>query len=511
MSTCFADDEKYTGKFAATKVSEDSNDLALKVTEKARHYGLATSLPKPIDPATGPVVLQYDLKLGEPLDCGGAYMKFLTLDENFKPSGLRDNTPYTVMFGPDVCGATNKVHLIIRHENQLTKRTDERHLRFPPSVPSDVNITHVYTAILYPNNNTYAVLIDGEEKKAGSLFEDFNPPFVPTETVPDPEDKKPQDWVDDAKIPDPSATKPEDWDEDAPETIPDEEATKPDGWLDDEPKEVDDPEAVKPDDWDDEEDGDWEPPQIPNPKCKDAPGCGEWVRPHKANPDYKGKWSAPLIDNPAYKGPWSPREIPNPEFFNDTEPLKHIGKIGAVAIEIWTMGKDYYFDNLVVTDSVEEAAKVRSMTWEPKYKVEKAAADAKAAEEAKEAEEMAKKAASGEGFLGKVTGSFVSIVEKFFESDLIAPYATNPPLSTVHDFLVEKPLPSIAIIAAVITLVLTSLVMPVRKEAAAVEVGQAKKKDITPPDDKEEKEIQEEEEEDENASPSRKSRRARRA
>jgi hypothetical protein len=65
-----------------------------------------------------------------------------------------------------------------------------------------------------------------------------------------------------------------------------------------------------------------------------------------------------MIDNPDYKGVWAPRKIENPDFYNDTTPLKHIGKIGGVAIEIWTMDKDYYFDNLVITDSVEKAEKI---------------------------------------------------------------------------------------------------------------------------------------------------------
>ncbi len=30
-------------------------------------------------------------------------------DDAFTPSGLVDSTPYTVMFGPDKCGTTNKV------------------------------------------------------------------------------------------------------------------------------------------------------------------------------------------------------------------------------------------------------------------------------------------------------------------------------------------------------------------------------------------------------------------
>ncbi len=45
----------------------------------------------------------------------------------------------------------------------------------------------------------YDVLIDGESKKSGSLFDDFEPPFNPPEEIDDPEDKKPSDWVDDVK------------------------------------------------------------------------------------------------------------------------------------------------------------------------------------------------------------------------------------------------------------------------------------------------------------------------
>lgn len=42
----------------------------------------------------------------------------------------------------------------------------------------------------------YAVLIDGEEKKAGSIFDDFKPSIIPAEEIDDPEDSKPEDWVD---------------------------------------------------------------------------------------------------------------------------------------------------------------------------------------------------------------------------------------------------------------------------------------------------------------------------
>jgi hypothetical protein len=165
---------------------------------------------------------QYDIKLAEGATCGGAYLKFVTDDPSFDPVGLKDDTPYTIMFGPDKCGATNKVcsrvclcacllqgqihlgsyfpkvnglcaclclngtttpskakctwtctdntciapinvtpphthcvqvHLIIRHKSPLTGTIEEKHLKFPPLIVDDKK-THVYTAILYPGNNS---------------------------------------------------------------------------------------------------------------------------------------------------------------------------------------------------------------------------------------------------------------------------------------------------------------------------------------------------------------------
>jgi len=78
-----------------------------QVPEKAKHYGLTTKLPTEVDPADG-LVLQYELKLSEGLTCGGAYLKFLTATPDFDPADLTDGTPYSIMFGPDKCGSTNK-------------------------------------------------------------------------------------------------------------------------------------------------------------------------------------------------------------------------------------------------------------------------------------------------------------------------------------------------------------------------------------------------------------------
>lgn len=386
----------YLGKWKHEK-SEGHDDYGLLVSEKARKYGIAVDMPKTVDFKDGTVVLQYDLRLQSGLECGGAYLKYLLPQEaGWTPSKFDNSAPYSIMFGPDKCGSTNKVHFIFRHKSPKTGEYVEHHLKSPPTPVAD-KLSHVYSAVIYPNN-TVKILVDGEEKKTGDLLSnDFEPAVIPAKTIPDPEDKKPEDWDERAKIPDPAATKPDDWDESAPREIEDLDAVKPEGWLDDEPDEIDDPEATKPEDWDDEEDGEWEPPQVPNPKCEESPGCGEWVRPMKKNPAYKGKWSAPLIDNPAYKGIWKPRDIPNPDHFELEKP--NLESIAAIGIEIWTMQDGIVFDNILVTHDEEEAKKYRETTWKPKFDAEKA----KAAEE----EEKEKEVAS--------PGAFDSFKEKIFE------------------------------------------------------------------------------------------------
>jgi len=212
--------------------------------------------------------------------------------------------------------------------------------------------------------------------KNGSLLENFDPPFNPAEEIDDPDDRKPEDWVDSAKITNPDAAKPDDWDEDAPIEIPDLEAIMPNGWFEDEPVTVPDPDAEKPEEWDDEEDGDWVPPSVPNPKCEDAPGCGPWVRPSKPNPEYKGKWNAPLIDNPLYKGIWGPRRIKNPAYFEDLMPLANIGRINAVGFEIWSMQSQILFDNIFLGNSKADAAAFAKETFHVKKAIEDAEEDA---------------------------------------------------------------------------------------------------------------------------------------
>ncbi|KAF9408628.1 hypothetical protein BGZ94_002245 [Podila epigama] len=360
----------YVGKWTVEephKFPGLKGDLGLVAKSPAAHHAISASLPEVIDNKDKTLVVQYEVKAQDGLECGGAYMKLLTdSPEGIKFKEFSNDTPYTIMFGPDKCGGTNKVHFIFRHKNPITGAYEEKHLQSAPLAQLGP-LSNLYTLIVKPDQS-FEIKINGEVTSSGSLLENFQPAVNPPKEIDDPTDSKPADWVEEAKIPDPKATKPADWDEDAPARIQDESATKPDDWLEDEPTEIPDPEAVKPEDWVDDEDGDWIAPSIPNPKCENN-GCGKWTRPMISNPAYKGKWSAPLIDNPAYKGVWAPRKIPNPDFFEDLHP-SNFDKIGAVGFEIWTMQKDILFDNIYIGHSIADAEALATESWKIKHDTE---------------------------------------------------------------------------------------------------------------------------------------------
>jgi len=217
--------------------------------------------------------------------------------------------------------------------------------------------THLYTLIVRPDN-TYEVLIDQKQVAKGSLKEDFD--MLPPKEIKDPNAKKPSDWVDEKSIPDP-------------------EDKKPAGW-DDTPAEIPDPDAKKPDDWDDELDGEWEAPMIDNP-------------------EFKGEWKPKMIPNPAYKGEWIHPVVPNPDYVDDDN-LYAYASNKFVGIEIWQVKAGTIFDNVLVTDDVDEATKVAEITKQLQEAEQKAfkkddeERKAREEEERKKAEEAA--AASGE-------------------------------------------------------------------------------------------------------------------
>ncbi|KAF9126473.1 hypothetical protein BGW39_006593 [Mortierella sp. 14UC] len=152
---------------------------------------------------------------------------------------------YAIMFGPDVCGAQNRGHVIFHHngKNFLTKK------EFP--VPKDTK-THLYRLTVHP-----------DQKPIVSSWRTIGTFYAPR-SIADPNAKKPAGWVDEERIVDESHKKPENYNQ-IPRTIPD-------------------PEATQPEDWDTEADGDWEAPR-------------EWEPKMIVNHAYKGEWKAANIPN----------------------------------------------------------------------------------------------------------------------------------------------------------------------------------------------------------------------
>jgi len=52
--------------------------------------------------------LTFDCSI-EGLECGGAYLKLLKENADLHAEEFSNASPYVIMFGPDKCGATNKV------------------------------------------------------------------------------------------------------------------------------------------------------------------------------------------------------------------------------------------------------------------------------------------------------------------------------------------------------------------------------------------------------------------
>ncbi|XP_071847456.1 calnexin-like [Apostichopus japonicus] len=359
---------KYDGKWEVESAEGSlEGDLGLVLKSKAKHHAIAVNLDTLFEFEEEPLIAQYEVKFQNGMECGGAYLKLLAGQPDL--DSFQDKTRYSIMFGPDKCGADSKLHFIFQHKNPTSGKYEEKHAKKPTGfshVFTDKK-SHLFTLIIRPDNS-YEILVDQKSVSSGSLLTDFTPPVNPPAEIADPNDRKPDDWDDRKKIPDPDAVKPDDWDEDAPARIPDPDAVKPDGWLDHEPEFIDDPDAEKPDDWDDELDGEWEPPQLSNPLCEEA-GCGEWEPPMINNPDFKGKWKPALIDNPDYSGEWTAKIIPNPDFFEDLEPFR-MSSIGAIGLELWSMTDDIYFDNFIITSDREVADNWAADTWKIRQRAE---------------------------------------------------------------------------------------------------------------------------------------------
>jgi calreticulin len=293
-------------RFNPRRFVDEAADKGIQTTTDMKNHAISAALPKSFSNRDKDLVVQFSVKneKREYSFCGGGYIKLLP---KMDAKAFGGDTPYSIMFGPDMCGYdVSRIHLIFTNsEGKNLLKTDEIKLDY-----ADKNeFTHIYTLILKPDNS-YEVLFDGASKASGSIVDGWD--FEKKEHD-DPSDSKPADWVDEVQIDDP-------------------EEKKPDGY-DDIPKQISDPDAAKPDDWSDEDDGEWEAPMIDNP-------------------EFKGEFVPKRIDNPAYKGEWKAKQIPNDKYKADVYAFDDISHVG---FELWTVNNGTIFDNIIITDDAEEA------------------------------------------------------------------------------------------------------------------------------------------------------------
>lgn len=298
---------------------DPQKDIGIQTSTDYRFYSISSKFPA-VSNRDRDLVVSFTVKHEQGLDCGGGYIKLLA--DGFDQTNFGGETPFLIMFGPDICGGDRKTHLLLPYEGK----------NFLPNkkfrVESDM-FTHEYTAIIRPDN-TFSVLIDGYEIAGGALEDYYD--LLPQKFIVDQAAERPADWVDEPMVEDPADKKPAGFD-DIPEYIPD-------------------PTASQPDDWEE----------------------GEWIAPQIRNPAFTGEWHARMIPNPNYKGPWSAPKVPNPAYKPDPN-LYVIDSIGGVGIEIWQVRSGSIFDNIFIGDSVAEAKQFSKEQFEHRKKGEQ---DAKA-------------------------------------------------------------------------------------------------------------------------------------
>merc|ERR1712053_53700 len=95
--------------------------------------------------------------------------------------------------------------------------------------------------------------------------------------------------------------------------------------------------------------------------------------------EYKGKWVHPEIDNPEYNA-------------GDAKALGKFDEVCKIGFDLWQVKSGTIFDNILITDDVDEAKKIGDETWGVTKDAEKKMKDEQDEEEKKKAEEEAKNA-----------------------------------------------------------------------------------------------------------------------
>ena len=60
---------------------------------------------------------------------------------------FQDKTPYSIMFGPDRCGTSSKIHFIVQFKNPVSGEIEEKHSKQAPDALNffEDKRTHLFT------------------------------------------------------------------------------------------------------------------------------------------------------------------------------------------------------------------------------------------------------------------------------------------------------------------------------------------------------------------------------
>ena len=117
-----ADIAKYDGVFSLSELSVPgtwSGDYYMVMGDKAKHYAISAPLERHFTFQDDALLVQYEVNFQQGLDCGGAYLKLLSQQEDLVLTQFHDNTGYTIMFGPDKCGVDSKVYIYLYNYSSI--------------------------------------------------------------------------------------------------------------------------------------------------------------------------------------------------------------------------------------------------------------------------------------------------------------------------------------------------------------------------------------------------------
>jgi calreticulin len=286
---------------AGNYYGDEKIQRGLETLEDRRHYLLYSNFSHVFDTRGRDLIVQFTVRLNIYLDCAGHYLKLFSSDVH--PARFSNESGYSVMFGPDICGAIRrKTHIILGYN-----RTYFTYLRGLPCLKD--HLTHGFTLIIR-RNGTIEFQLDGEVIDQDLITNRFRIPKV--SEIPDPSDQKPPDWDDDPYVADPDDTMPNEWVTE--EFIPDPDAFRPPAWDDTIP---------------------WEAPMI-------------------RHPGYKGPWKPRTIPNTNYRGPWRPRMIRVAEPVADPT-FGQFPDLAFLGLEFFQSASGTIFNNFLVTDDEQYA------------------------------------------------------------------------------------------------------------------------------------------------------------